>query len=121
MSVERQPTYRPVQGAVADDYLADGDCPQLCADAIAQTAPARLLRPYPRQRNPIMPAPQSGQTKLRIAEIKLMPVLQRRQTQPYYLSLPRRMHRTLSAEPQERFLGGRSLETGCGPSHQLAS
>ena len=87
MSVERQPTYRPVQGAVADDYLADGDCPQLCADAIAQTAPARLLRPYPKQRNPIMPAPQSGQTKLRIAEIKIMPVLQRGQTQPYSLSL----------------------------------
>lgn len=32
------------------------------------------LRQYPRQRNPNMLAPQSGQNRLRVAEINLMPV-----------------------------------------------
>jgi hypothetical protein len=39
----RVPTYRPIQGAIADDYLADHDCPQLRAYAIAQTAPPDSL------------------------------------------------------------------------------
>jgi hypothetical protein len=76
--------------------------PRLCTDAIAQTALARLLRQYPRQRNRIILAPQSGQTKLRIAEIKLMLVLPTTANAAILsltvVAVPRRMHRTLSAE-----------------------
>ena len=62
-----------------------------------------------------MPAPQSGQTRLRIAEIKVMLLFLTTANEaimslPIAVVLHHRMHRTLSAGPQERNWGGRSLE-----------
>jgi len=74
----------------------------------AQIARSQSLRQYPRQRNPIMLAPQSGKTRLRMAEIKLE-LLFPTTANAAIISLPvvpvlhRRVHRTLSARPQERF------------------
>jgi len=70
-----------------------------------------------------MLAPQSGQTRLRISEIKLMLMFLATANEaiislPVVAVLHRRMHRTLSAGPQERF--GRALTRKvCGPARQM--
>jgi hypothetical protein len=82
------------------------------------------LRQYPRQRNSIMLDPQSGQTRLRIAEIKLELAVVTTASEaimslPVVAVLHRRMHRTLSAGPQEPFADGARLDRGCGPSLRI--
>ena len=67
-----------------------------------------------------MPAPQSGQTRLRIAEIKVMLLFLTTANEaivslPVVVVLHHRMHRTLSAGPQERNWGGRALERSAAP------
>jgi hypothetical protein len=66
------------------------------------------LRQYPRHRNSIMLAPQSGQTRLRIAEIKLESVYVTTASEaimslPVVALLHRRCTEPLSAGPQPRF------------------
>jgi hypothetical protein len=71
-----------------------------------------------------MLAPQSGQTRLRIAEIKLELVFVTTASEaimslPVVAVLHRRMHRTLSAGPQARFGGVLPLDRGRGPSLRI--
>ena len=67
-----------------------------------------------------MLAPQSGQTWLRMAEIKLELVFVTTASEaiaslPVVAVLHRRMHRTLNAGPQARFGGGLPLDRGAAP------
>jgi hypothetical protein len=84
--------------------LPERDPPLFDPAYIARSHSSRQsLRQYPRQRNPIMLAPQSGQIRLRIAEIKLELVFVSRANEaimslPVVAVLHRRMHRTFSAD-----------------------
>ncbi len=67
-----------------------------------------------------MLAPQSGQTKLRIAEIKLELLFLTTASEAIKISpccggLHRRMHTTLSSGPQARFGEGRPLDRAAAP------
>ncbi len=67
-----------------------------------------------------MLAPQSGQIRLRIAEMKLELAFVTTASEaimflPVVAVLHGRMHRTLSAGPQARSWGGRPVDRGRGP------
>ncbi len=64
-----------------------------------------------------MLAPQSGQTRLRIAEIKVVLLFLNKaiMSLPVVVVFYHRMHRTLGVGTAGAYLGGRSLERSAAP------
>jgi hypothetical protein len=108
----------------AHDFPERGRSPFDPAHIARSQSWRQSLRQYPRHRNTIMLAPQSGQTRLRIAEIKLMLLFPATANEaimflPVMAVLHRRIAQNLQRGAAGAFLVGRSLDTGCGLWRQI--